>query len=118
MPLYEFGCANGHVEEHLIRHPVFWHGIVVLPDEENPAACAACGAQLERILSLVVVHGFTPHYDEFAGQYFTSRADKRKKLALAGFAEKGDTGIRDKRGRIYSAPGVTKRGPTSVPYLN
>jgi len=108
MPLYEYRCDSGHTTEVISR----------MSERTGLVACALCREPAARILSLPVVHGFTPHYDEFAGMHFESHQDKRRKLAAKGWAEKGDTGIRDKRGRIYSVAGTSKRGSSAVPYLN
>lgn len=87
-------------------------------DRPAQIRCSVCGRKAPWAISLPVIRGFTPHYDEFAGEYFTSHEDRRRKLEAKGLAEAGDTGIRDKRGRIYSVPGVGRRGGNSVPYIN
>lgn len=93
-------------------------------DRHASQPCAECGKQGRLIVSSPIVLGFSPYYDEFAGEYFESREDKARKLKAKRLVEAGRGGgdikrlEHDKRGRIYSAAAISRRGSNPMPYQN
>lgn len=107
MPLYDFACPAGHVQETFERASAV----------KQTMACEVCGKRAKRVLSAPAPHRFDTSFNEGAGMAFDSPEDKRRKLAAKGLAE-APPGHRDKRGRLYSYAGQTNRGGNSLPHLN
>lgn len=70
MPLFDYECPQGHIEEHLARH------------RETAWVCT-CGALAERIMGAptVFMDSINPYYDHGLGATISSRTQKRQIMA-------------------------------------
>lgn len=69
MPMYEFGCPNGHVVEHFFR----------MNDERPATIPCECGAESKRIFSLAgIVPDFPEHYNISLGRVVKGRQHLRQ----------------------------------------